>query len=234
MTTGRQNLVIEAGAGTGKTTAIVREVLTLLLEQPDISPERIVLMTFTEKAAGEIADRIREALTDLESTFDSGRARWPSTAEPPILEIPADRCDAARTACARHLAQIDRLRSQTIHSFCQTLLRLYPIEAGLSPRFRVVEGFERARLLHEIYGDWLESEIGPKTPEDRIAAWRALYRHYGGLDRLEETILALIPRADLLSDARLSIASAPRKPPASRFTKRPSPASSGDVVSSSS
>ena len=50
----RRNLVIEAGAGTGKTTAIVGEVLKLLLENEELAPERIVLVTFTEKAAGEI------------------------------------------------------------------------------------------------------------------------------------------------------------------------------------
>jgi DNA helicase-2/ATP-dependent DNA helicase PcrA len=61
----RRNLVIEAGAGTGKTTAIVAEVLKLMIEHEDLAPERIVLMTFTEKAAGEIADRIRIALEEL-------------------------------------------------------------------------------------------------------------------------------------------------------------------------
>jgi len=53
----RRNIVIEAGAGTGKTTAIVAEVLRLLLGDESLLPERIVLVTFTEKAAGEIADR---------------------------------------------------------------------------------------------------------------------------------------------------------------------------------
>ena len=62
----RSNLVIEAGAGTGKTSKIVAEVLKLLLEDEELSPERIVLMTFTEKAAGEIADRIHQALAELE------------------------------------------------------------------------------------------------------------------------------------------------------------------------
>ena len=61
----RRNIVIEAGAGTGKTTAIVAEVLKIMLENEELSPERIVLVTFTEKAAGEIADRIHAALASL-------------------------------------------------------------------------------------------------------------------------------------------------------------------------
>ena len=70
----RRNLVIEAGAGTGKTTAIVAEVLKLMLEREELAPERIVLVTFTEKAAGEIADRVREALEELaEQALGVGR-----------------------------------------------------------------------------------------------------------------------------------------------------------------
>src|SRR5437764_14149519 len=63
----RRNVVIEAGAGTGKTTAIVGEVLKLMLSDENLSPERIVLVTFTEKAAGEIADRIHAALAEVEA-----------------------------------------------------------------------------------------------------------------------------------------------------------------------
>ena len=74
----RRNKVIEAGAGTGKTTAIVAEVLQLLLGDVDVAPERIVLVTFTEKAAGEIADRIEDALNDIHEQLVAGEAvRWP-------------------------------------------------------------------------------------------------------------------------------------------------------------
>src|ERR1043166_1511534 len=77
----RKNLVIEAGAGTGKTTAIVAEVLKLLLENEELAPERIVLVTFTEKAAGEIAERIHQALSDV----DAGCAAWPEGSPHPLV-----------------------------------------------------------------------------------------------------------------------------------------------------
>src|SRR2546423_971321 len=79
----RKNLVIEAGAGTGKTTAIVGEVLKLLLENEELGPERIVLVTFTEKAAGEIAERIHQALTEI----DDGCAAWPAGSPRPLVEV---------------------------------------------------------------------------------------------------------------------------------------------------
>jgi DNA helicase-2/ATP-dependent DNA helicase PcrA len=81
----RTNLVIEAGAGTGKTTRIVAEVLRLMLANEDLSPDRIVLVTFSEKAAGEIADRIREALTDLAGQFEeAARAEAPVPHQEPL------------------------------------------------------------------------------------------------------------------------------------------------------
>src|SRR5688500_14486149 len=78
-TPSRRNLVIEAGAGTGKTTAIVAEVLKLMIEKEDRAPERIVLMTFTEKAAAEIAERIRMALEELAQAMAEGNRAvvWP-------------------------------------------------------------------------------------------------------------------------------------------------------------
>ena len=69
----RRNKVLEAGAGTGKTTAIVAEVLHLLLSPDEVAPERIILVTFTEKAAGEIADRIEKALNEKDGAKNTPR-----------------------------------------------------------------------------------------------------------------------------------------------------------------
>src|SRR2546423_12609868 len=91
-TRSRKNLVIEAGAGTGKTTAIVAEVLKIMLENEELSPERIVLVTFTEKAAGEIADRIHAALAELEAQFEGVPSIvWPAGSPHPLFVVPPDR-----------------------------------------------------------------------------------------------------------------------------------------------
>ncbi len=152
----RRNVVIEAGAGTGKTTAIVAEVVRLMLEDAQLSPERIVLVTFTEKAAGEIADRIHAALAELDLHFDDERVVWPVGSPKPLLEGPQDKRDSWRQACATQLASIHLLRSQTIHSFCQSLLRQFPIEAELDPQFKIIEGFERSLLYSELYDAWID------------------------------------------------------------------------------
>jgi len=236
----RRNLVIEAGAGTGKTTAIVAEVLKLMIEHEDLAPERIVLMTFTEKAAGEIADRIRIALeellvmTDPSSAFgtfsppagrrlstgeclprsfsprrgekvpkaDEGAvipsSSWPIDSPNPLLII--DDHEKARRAIAHHLANIDLLRSQTIHSFCQSLLRTFPIEAGLDPQFKIIEGFERSLLYGQLYDAWIDEETRVAPSPEIVREWETLFTHAGYLFQIRDLILGLIDRRDLLAE----------------------------------
>ena len=197
----RRNIVIEAGAGTGKTTAIVAEVLKLLLGDEALSPERIVLVTFTEKAAGEIADRIHQALTELALRFDSGeRVSWPIGSATPLFEVPAGQRDAYRRACAAQLGRIESLRSQTIHSFCQSLLRQFPIEAGLDPQFTIIEGFERALLYGELYDAWVDDETRLHPTAEAKRDWEVLLEHVGYLFLVRNIILPLLDRRDLLLD----------------------------------
>jgi ATP-dependent helicase/nuclease subunit A len=197
----RRNVVIEAGAGTGKTTAIVAEVLKLLLGDESLSPDRIVLVTFTEKAAGEIADRIHQALTELELRFHAGEAAtWPIGSATPLFEVPAGESDAYRRACAAQLGRIELLRSQTIHSFCQSLLRQFPIEAGLDPQFTIIEGFERSLLYGELYDAWVDDETRLHPTEEATRDWEVLLEHVGYLFLVRNIILPLIDRRDLLLD----------------------------------
>ena len=197
----RRNVVIEAGAGTGKTTAIVAEVLKLLLGDETLSPERIVLVTFTEKAAGEIADRIHQALTELALRFDAGdEVNWPIDSATPLFEVPPGRRDDYRRACIAQLGRIESLRSQTIHSFCQSLLRQFPIEAGLDPQFTIIEGFERSLLYGELYDAWVDDETRLHPTAEARRDWEVLLEHVGYLFLVRNIILPLIDRRDLFLD----------------------------------
>jgi ATP-dependent helicase/nuclease subunit A len=190
----RRNLVIEAGAGTGKTTAIVAEVLRIMLEDPELSPERIVLVTFTEKAAGEIADRVHDALEEL-AARDDDEVRWPIGSPNPLLMMRAD-----RAAITKQLARIDSLRSQTIHSFCQMLLRQFPIEAGLDPQFKIVEGFERTLLYSQLYDAWVDEETRVHPTPAVEQEWEFLVAHFGYLFQIRDAIFELVERRDLITD----------------------------------
>jgi len=201
----RRNLVIEAGAGTGKTTAIVREVLALLLAEPHLALESVLLITFTEKAAAEISDRIRDALVDLRSSFEGSRPRWPSNSKHPILEVSPDKRDAALQSLEGHLQRIDRLRSQTIHSFCHTILQMFPLESRVSPEVHLVFGFEQNSIYREVYREWLERETGSAAAH--LEDWRLLYSSFLNLGAVEEAILALLPKRDLVRDRNYSLGS---------------------------
>lgn len=192
----RRNLVIEAGAGTGKTTAIVAEVLGLMFERDDLVPERIVLMTFTEKAAGEIADRIRGALAELSAAPQGATLAWPVNSPRPLVSLRDS--DEARATIERHLANVDSLRSQTIHSFCQSILRSFPIEAGLDPQFKIIEGFERSLLYGQLYDAWIDQETRVEPRDEVVREWELLFTHANYLGLIRERILALLDRRDLL------------------------------------
>jgi len=225
----RRNLVIEAGAGTGKTTAIVAEVLKIMLEEGELSPERIVLVTFTEKAAGEIADRIHAALAELEMALnvipsvsegpggegrdaaphaprslaharDDDAVHWPAGSPNPLFVVPDDKRDAYRRACSKQLARIGSLRSQTIHSFCQSVLRQFPIEAGLDPQFKIIEGFERSLLHGQLYDAWIDEETRTKANDEALREWEVLLAHAGYLFQVRSMIFALVERRDLLAE----------------------------------
>ncbi|MEO6488058.1 MAG: UvrD-helicase domain-containing protein, partial [Thermoanaerobaculia bacterium] len=193
-TPSRQNLVIEAGAGTGKTSRIVAEVLKLLLDDEELLPEQIVLMTFTEKAAGEIADRIHHALSELELRFGDADVVWPIGSADPLFVVPPEKKEAYRRACQTQLARVDSLRSQTIHSFCQSLLRSWPIEAGLDPQFKIVEGFERSLLYGQLYDAWLDEETRTSPTPEALVEWEVLLHHAGYLFLVRNLILSLIER----------------------------------------
>jgi ATP-dependent helicase/nuclease subunit A len=201
----RRSLIIEAGAGTGKTTSIVAELLSILIDEPDLKAERIVLVTFTEKAAGEIAARIREAVADLHETVDTPSPQWPARSATPIFRVEPAQRERARAAILSHYAQIDRFYSQTIHSFCQRILRMYPLQASLNPQFALVEGYERNRIYHQIYAEWLQREtVGEREPE-WISDWDAALAHLHRLDAIRGLIFTFLPKRDLLAEERYTL-----------------------------
>ncbi len=128
--------LVEAGAGTGKTTVLVSRFLALLGTGTDIS--RIVAITFTEKAAGELKVKLRVALEERVGKGDS------TLAEP--------------------LLHIDRAVIGTIHSFCATLLRESPVEARVDPGFAVADGLSRTLLLTRTWDAWLDGELARGLP----------------------------------------------------------------------
>ncbi|CAN5249622.1 double-strand break repair helicase AddA [soil metagenome] len=140
---------LSASAGTGKTYVLSARVLRLLLR--GVRPDSILCLTFTKAGAAEMAERVHQRLAwwvRLKSTE--------LAAELIALDEnfgPKD-IDNARTLFAKVLeSRGGGLRIMTIHAFCQTLLAGFPLEAGLIPGFRPIEGREEAALGQSVLAD---------------------------------------------------------------------------------
>jgi ATP-dependent exoDNAse (exonuclease V) beta subunit len=161
-----ETLIVEAAAGTGKTTALVGRIVRII-EEGRAEVGGLVAVTFTEKAAGELKLRLRERL-------DSARA-----AAGPESEV--------RKRLDRALTQLEQAHVGTIHAFCADLLRERPVEAGVDPLFEVLTEPASARLFDEAFGRWLQEVLA--DPPDGVR--RALRRSsFGGedgpVDRLQK------------------------------------------------
>lgn len=134
---------VSASAGTGKTYVLTGRILRLFMADHKLTPSQILAVTFTKAAAREMENRIRsrvgqwatcstESLTE-ELTNILGRA-------------PEER-DVRRARSLFALVLDEGININTIHGFCQQILARFPLEAGVSPGFRLVEGTESAELL---------------------------------------------------------------------------------------
>ncbi|HEX6737832.1 MAG TPA: UvrD-helicase domain-containing protein, partial [Vicinamibacteria bacterium] len=142
------SLVLEAGAGTGKTTLLVDRI-EALVRSGRARLEEVVAVTFTENAATTMKLRLRERLE---------RAR-------------ADEAlPGAERARAHHaLEALERAPICTIHALCAALLAERPLECGVAPGFRVADEAETDRLFGEAWEEWLADRL-TQGDEDLLAA----------------------------------------------------------------
>jgi ATP-dependent exoDNAse (exonuclease V) beta subunit len=175
-------LFVEAAAGTGKTTALVERIVSLLVAGR-ARLEGIVAVTFTDKAAGEMKLRLRAEIE---------RARDASAGE----EVRA-RLDAA-------LGSLEVAHIETIHSFCADLLHRRPVEAGVDPLFQVAAGDEQERLLDEAFDAWFETVLAdPPEGVRRVLRRRARGPDANGPRReLRLAAAALVEHRDFASPWR--------------------------------
>src|SRR5271157_4580913 len=123
-------LIIEAAAGTGKTTELVNRIVAVVASGK-ATLKQTVAVTFTEKAAGELKLRLRSEIE---------RARHDPTLD-----------DASRRRLLGALPQLEEARIGTIHSFCADLLRERPVEAGVDPMFEVAPEDAAAGLFESAF-----------------------------------------------------------------------------------
>ncbi|MCK8817591.1 UvrD-helicase domain-containing protein [Natroniella sulfidigena] len=162
-----KNLAINAGAGSGKTRVLTERYLEILLRpvaegglmyQQD-ALNKIIAITFTKKAAGEMKDRIRERfeqyLSQNSDQLSSKESEW-------IFYI---------------LDNLNQGRISTIHSLCSEILRKYFFKAGVRADFRVLEGIEEERLKDEAIINVIDRIRGSSEQEVYQDLWQLTFSY---------------------------------------------------------
>jgi ATP-dependent exoDNAse (exonuclease V) beta subunit len=195
-------LVIEAGAGTGKTTVLVSRIVAWCLgegweraarlrgeraAEPTSAAvagrvlEGVVAITFTEAAAAEMEHRVAQTLGAI--------ARGQSA--PGLVEAALPAPPASRERARALLGEFDRLRVSTIHAFCRRLLAEFPLEAGLHPHFEVdARGLARLAVAREV----VEESLRGTAVAEGDADWTELLVRGVDARRVEEILVALLER----------------------------------------
>lgn len=166
-----QNTIwVEASAGTGKTKVLSDRVLRLLLN--NVNPIRILCLTYTKAAAVEMNTRISERLSKWSIISDD-------KLEKDLYSLLGDEINSiddlkrykqtARTLFAILLDTPGGIKIQTIHSFCQEVLKRFPLEAGISPYFNVLEDIGRMEVLSRIQKELINEAQNNSSSEISIA-----------------------------------------------------------------
>ena len=152
------SLVVEAAAGTGKTSLLAGRVAFMLAD--GIPPDAIVAITFTEQAAGELAGRIRSLVEALLA------GRVPEALSDALpFGLPPDRRMRLEAAAAR----LDELTASTIHGFCHALIRDHAIAADVDPGAEIMDAEAAAVAFERVFDGWLRRRLdGTRDDDDPV------------------------------------------------------------------
>ena len=175
------NIVVVAGAGTGKTTLLVNRILHMLLghkrfQDVDSPILRIAAMTFTEKAASDIKIKLMDELEKIvavinENIFGEEKSKVENFLGY-IRDIYKIKTSEIERRAKKSLEDMDKALIGTIHSFAAYILRLYPIESGVAPGFIVDDGDVFDELFDKEWTKWLDKELNLTAPNAN--AWKII------------------------------------------------------------
>ena len=173
-----ESLIVEASAGTGKTSELVRRIVAVI-EEGLTTIEHIAAVTFTHKAAGELKLRLRQEL-------DRRRAEAGDEDKSKNLE--------------HALARLEEASIGTIHSFCAGILRERPVEAVVDPAFEEVSERAGDKLYERAFREWIQEKLNENSPGLRRAlsrlAWRESWDTAPPMEQLQRVGKTLIEWRD--------------------------------------
>jgi ATP-dependent exoDNAse (exonuclease V) beta subunit len=152
-----RTLLVEAGAGSGKTSVMAGRVAVLLSKGRE--PKHIAAITFTEFSASELRQRIERFTTQLS-----------------LGDVPKDLRQAfpngvdavQRENLSKALDAFDQLMCGTIHGFAQALIKPYPAEANIDPGADIVDPAEAELAFQEHYDAWLRSQLSSEHNDGQV------------------------------------------------------------------
>ncbi len=172
-----ESIWVGASAGTGKTKVLTDRVLRLLLPRSDgrigTPPNRILCLTFTKAAANEMALRINKTLGKwavMAITHDDPKKSLTQILFDLLGHIPTpEQISAAQQLFAHVIDCPGGLQIMTIHSFCQSILGRFPLEASLQPNFDILEEGVAAQLMQRAQNDVLTLAQSPENADSMLA-----------------------------------------------------------------
>jgi ATP-dependent helicase/nuclease subunit A len=178
---------LSANAGSGKTRVLTDRVARLLLDE--VPPERILCLTYTKAAAMEMQNRLFSRLGDWAMTPEDELAQALAEVGVPGARLTPDLLSRARTLFARAIETPGGLKIQTIHSFCASVLRRFPLEAGVSPGFTEIDERVQGRLIADLLDEIAEDPA-------RQYAIDAVVPYLGDEDGITQLSRAVAGRAE--------------------------------------
>ena len=182
---------LTANAGSGKTKVLIDRVARLLLD--GVQPEQILCLTYTKSAAAEMKNRLFDRLgkwamlADQELNF--------SLLEMGIqTQLGIEELKKARTLFARAIEAPGGLKIQTIHAFCSSLLRKFPLEAGISPQF----GELTERGQRDLYLKVLEILSADEATEESFEHFSKI----ANVSNWEETVSKIVSKRNIFSKSK--------------------------------
>lgn len=194
---------VAASAGSGKTTVLTHRVLNLLLSKTQ--PSKILCLTFTKAAAAEMSNRITNELKiwtaasteELRKRIQALRGFMPDEAT--LLK--------ARQLFTNVLEAPSGMKIMTIHAFCQSVLKRFPIEAGISPQFEIIDDTAAGMLIKKAFDSIVSNESFASSLSymsdyfqttrsnnvfslirENMAALRAFLKKYPDISKVEEAL----------------------------------------------
>lgn len=174
MTTAEQlygHTTVQASAGSGKTYLLISRIVRLLLTGAEAG--NILAITFTRKAANEMQTRLLERLFELATCEENSLEQIISDLQ---LEATAETRQLARSLYENILRSETPVKTLTFHSFCQELLRRFPMEAEISPGFDLVD---KTALLYDEAWDALMAEANRHNHDDLANSLKLLFDELG-------------------------------------------------------